>query len=186
MNNKILDAICFEDFSDMLDDIFGQIEEFEECRHATIVGKYEEIRQILNCAISEYDIEIGDISLCSEDCNGYKDEYALTLISDEDLGMVVCCSPLKTKSGYLYYGADIVYILETCNSAVQNYCETEAKFVIIGEEECECKCCTCKDNNIYGFTVDNETDNGYMKLTYHSSTPVTEVDIINMLKKLGY
>lgn len=186
MNKKVLDAICFEDFSDMLDDIFEQIEGSEECRHATIVGKYEEVRQILNCAISEYCIEIGDISLCSEDCNGYKDEYALTFIDVEDLGMVVHCSPLKTKSGYLYYGADIVYILKNCNSAVQNYCETEAKFAIIGEEEYECRCCNCKDDNIYGFTVDNETYNGYMKLTYHSSTPVTEADIINMLKKLGY
>lgn len=191
MKNKILDCIHFENFSDMLENIFEAIDESEDYISATIVGKYKEISEILNLVISCYAVEIGDISLCSEDCNGYKDEYALAIFNDEDRGVVVFCSPLMTERGYCGYGGDIVYILENCNSKVQYACEDETKFVIIGEDECECGCCEhcdCDDdnNNIYGFTVDNETDNGYMKFTYHSSSPVTEADIINMLKKLGY
>ncbi len=138
MNNKILDCIRFEDFSDMLDNIFEAIDESEDYVSATIVGKYKEISEILNLVISCYAVEIGDITLCSEACNGYKDEYALVIINDEDRGVVVCCSPLKTDRGYCGYGGDVVYILDNCNSKVQYSCEDEAKFVIIGEDECSC------------------------------------------------
>ena len=76
LKKKVLDCIHFEDFSDMLDNIFEAIDESEDYISATIVGKYKEISEILNLVISCYAIEIGDIGLCSEACNGYKDEYA--------------------------------------------------------------------------------------------------------------
>lgn len=189
MKDKILDCIHFENFSDMLESIFEAIDESEDYISATIVGKYKEISEILNLVISCYAVEIGDISLCSEDCNGYKDEYALAIFNDEDRGIVVCCSPVKTDRGYCGYGGDIVYILDNCNSKVQYACEDEAKFVVIGEEECECdccECCDCDDNNVYGFTVDNETDNGYSKFTYYSSTPIDKTDIRNILREFGF
>lgn len=145
MKNKILDCIRFDDFSDMLESIFEAIDESEDCISATIVGKYKEISEILHLTISCYAVEIGDISLCSEDCNGYKDEYALAIFNDEDRGVVVCCEPLKTDRGYCGYGGDVVYILDNCNSKVQYACEDEAKFVIIGEDECGDECDCCKD-----------------------------------------
>ena len=143
MKNKILDCIRFENFSDMLESIFEAIDESEDYISATIVGKYKEISEILNLVISCYAVEIGDISLCSEKCNGYKDEYALVIINDESRGVVVCCSPLMTDRGYYGYGGDIVYILENCNSKAQHSCEDEAKFVIIDEKEFECEKCPC-------------------------------------------
>ena len=143
LKNKILDCIRFENFSDMLENIFEAIDESEDYISATVVGKYKEISEILNLVISCYAVEIGDISLCSEKCNGYKDEYALVIINDEDRGVVVCCSPLKTDKGYYGYGGDIVYILDNCNSKVQYACEDESKFVIIDEEEFECEKCPC-------------------------------------------
>lgn len=148
MKNEILDCIRFENFSDMLDNIFEAIDESEDYISATIVGKYKEISEILNLVISCYAVEIGDITLCSEDSNGYKDEYALAIFNDEDRGVVVCCEPLKTDRGYRGYGGDVVYILDNCNSKVQYACEDEAKFVVVGEDECEsdesydcCECC---------------------------------------------
>ena len=189
MKNKILDCIRFEDFSDMLDNIFEAIDESEDYISATIVGKYKEISEILNLVISCYAVEIGDISLCSEKCNGYKDEYALVIINDEDRGVVVCCSPVKTDRGYFGYGGDVVYILDNCNSKVQCACEDEAKFIVIDEEEFECdccECCDCNDNDIYGFTVDNETDNGYSKFTYYTSSPIDKTDIRNILREFGF
>ena len=187
MKNKILDCIRFENFSDMLENIFEAIDESEDYISATVVGKYKEISEILNLVISCYAVEIGDISLCSEDCNGYKDAYALVIINDEDRGVVVYCSPFKTDKGYYGYGGDVVYILENCNSKVQYACEDDAKFVIIGEEDCDCcECCNYDGNNIYGFTVDNETDNGYSKFTYYSSNPVDKTDIRNILREFGF
>lgn len=189
MKNKILDCIRFENFSDMLESIFEAIDESEDYISATIVGKYKEISEILNLVISCYAVEIGDITLCSEDCNGYKDEYALAIFNDEDRGVVICCSPVKTDRGYCGYGGDIVYILDNCNSKVQYSCEDEARFVVIGEDECECDCCECCDcdnNNVYGFTVDNETDNGYSKFTYYSSNPIDKTDIRNILREFGF
>lgn len=191
MKDKVLDCICFDDFSDILENIFEAIDESEDYIYATIVGKYKEISEILNLVISCYAVEIGDISLCSEDCNGYKDEYALAIFNDEDRGVVVCCSPLKTDKGYAGYGGDVVYILENCNSKVQYSCEDEAAFVIIGEDECECgccecECCNCDDKDIHGFTVNNETDNGYSKFTYYSSSPVDKTDIRNILREFGF
>ena len=153
MKNKILDCIRFENFSDMLESIFEAIDESEDYISATIVGKYKEISEILNLVISCYAVEIGDISLCSEDCNGYKDEYALAIFNDEDRSVVVCCSPLKTERGYCGYGGDVVYILENCNSKVQYACEDEAKFVVIGEDECGCDDCDCYKDEPYVLNV---------------------------------
>ena len=137
----------------MLENIFEAIDTSEDYIYATIVGKYKEISEILNLVISCYAVEIGDISLCSEDCNGYKDEYALTIDNDEDRGVVAYCSPLKTEKGYLGYGADIVYILDNCSSKVQHSCENEAKFVIIGEGECDCDECVCCEDKPYILNV---------------------------------
>lgn len=159
MKDKTLDCVNFEYFSDMLEDIFIKMDcmdDFEDFTCATIVGKYEEIRQILNLIISNYVVEIGDIELCSEDCNGYKDEYDLTIFKD-GCEVVVCCCPLKYDDEYLNYGADIVYILGNCNSKVQRYCETDAKFVIIGEDNCNnCRCCDCCKDDLY----DNKPTDG--------------------------
>lgn len=152
LENKILDCIRFEDFSDMLDNIFEAIDESEDYNSATIVGKYKEISEILNLVISCYAVEIGDITLCSEDSNGYKDEYALAIFNDEDRGVVVCCEPLKTDRGYRGYGGDVVYILDNCNSKVQYACEDKAKFVVVGEDECESDesydCCECCNDEV--------------------------------------
>ena len=188
MKDKTLDCVYFNSYPNMLKHILGEMDKSEDYIYAIIVGKYKEIAEILNLIISSYTVEIGDISLCSENCNGYKDEYALMIDNNEDRGVVVYCSPLKTEKGYLGYGADIVYILDNCSSKVQYACEDEAKFVIIGEDECECdccECCDCDDNNVYGFTVDNETDNGYSKFTYYSSSPVDKTDIRNILREFG-
>ena len=153
MKNKILDCIRFEDFSDMLESIFEAIDESEDYISATIVGKYKEISEILNLVISCYAVEIGDNTLCSEDCNGYKDEYALVIFNDEDRGVVIYCSPVKTDNGYYGYGGDMVYILDNCNSKVQYVCEDEAKFVIIGEDECSCDDCDCCKGEPYVLNV---------------------------------
>ena len=70
MKDKALDCIRFENFSDMLENIFEAIDTSEDYIYATIVGKYKEISEILNLVISCYAVEIGDITLCSEDCKG--------------------------------------------------------------------------------------------------------------------
>ena len=161
----MLDCVRFEYFSDMLEDIFIKLDNFEDYACATIVGKYEEIRQILNLIISNYVVDIGDLELCSEGCNGYKDEYGLTIIRDEYEDIVVCCSPLKYNDKYLEYGADIVYILGNCNSKVQRHCETDAKFVIIGEDICDKNCfCGCCKDDVHTKSLcanDNLTNKGY-------------------------
>ena len=142
----------------MLEDIFINLEESEDCICAAVIGKYEEIRQILNLVISNYIVDIGDIELYSEDCNGYMDEYALTIINEED-GTTVYCCPLKYEDEYMGYGADVVYILDNCDSKVQRYCETDAEFVIIGEDECDCCFCDCCKNDMR--TNYNNSDDDY-------------------------
>lgn len=199
MKNKILDCIRFEDFSDMLESIFEAIDESEDYISATIVGKYKEISEILNLVISCYAVEIGDITLCSEDSNGYKDEYALAIFNDEDRGIVVCCDPLKTDRGYLGYGGDVVYILDNCNSKVQYACEDEAKFVIIGEKEFECEKCPCgchkeefveysktDDGKIHGFSASKSKGNGYHSYSYLTNSVLNESDVKSILKELGF
>lgn len=196
MNNRILDCVHFEYFHDMLEDIFERVEKSSDCFYATVIGKYEEMRQLLNFVIADYCVEIGDIELCSEDCCGYTDEYALTIFTNEHDGVMISCTALKGKHGYFNYGADIVYILENCNSRVQHHCETDDIYIaLIGNDDygCACDCddsCECDEchngDNIYGFTVDNKTDNGYSKFTYYSSNPMNKTDIHNILKEFGF
>jgi spore coat protein CotH len=184
----------------MLDNIFEAIDESEDYISATIVGKYKEISEILNLVISCYAVEIGDISLCSQKSNGYKDEYALVIINDEDRGVVICCSPVKTDRGYCGYGGDVVYILENCNSKVQYACEDEAKFVIIGEEEFECEKCPCgchkeekEINPVSSYTINGksvtkeEFDKKYAKIvnSYRENMRSTLLDYCSWMDEVN-
>lgn len=200
LNNRTLDCVCFEDYYDLIDDTLEVIDSSEDYCFASIVGKYEEIRQILSLLISDYDVLIGDIELCSRDSNGYEDEYIMTVYNDED-DVVVSCERLKGSEGYFNYGADMVYILGNCNSAVQHYCETgDVYFVIFDNEDFDCdeECCKCSEDerhigysttnngDTHGFTASKSDDNGYYSFSYFSTDILSENDIHTMLKKFGF
>ena len=193
MRERIINTAYFRDFESLIDDVIDRIEYSEEYLSISIIGKYEEIRQLLSAVISNHDVSIEDIELCSENCNGYIDEYLLAIYEDEDIGIVVGCEPLKKNGRYFNYGADMVYILENCSSTVQHYCETDdVRCAVIGEvpdKDCsEChntptrtlKFAKDEDGNIHGFSYSKSDNDSYTECSYYSSTNISNKQLKEM------
>lgn len=155
----------------------------------SIIGKYEEIKEVLKAVIAGYEVDIMGLELPHPEWNGYDKEYDLSVWSC-DGEITINCEAIQRDGEYLNLEGDILYIFDDCSSKILQKADyNEAYSVSIGEDECDCDKCECYDyegNNVYGFTVNNETDNGYSKFTYYSSIPVDKADIRNILREFGF
>lgn len=156
----------------------------------SIIGKYEEIKEVLKAIIAGYEVDIMGLELPHPEWNGYDKEYDLSVWSC-DGEITINCEAIQRDGEYLNLEGDILYIFDNCSSKIlQNTNYHKSYSVSVDDDECECDCCECcdcnNDNDIYGFTVDNKTDNGYSKFTYYSSSPVDKTDIRNILREFRF
>lgn len=185
--------INFEYVEDFADYVVERVESDEDL-FLTVIGKFEEIKNIIKEMITISDVDFENICLSSFDVSDYKDEYVLDCWCNDGI-VQIGCEPAKRDGKYLNMTGDETYLFDNCSSKIIPLCEdSEVYFVNIeGECDCdeECECCNCDcdhcdDDDIYGFTVKNETDNGYSKFTYYSSNPVDKTDIRNILREFGF
>lgn len=186
---KLVDAIHFDYIEELCEEVLSKLYDDEDIQ-ISVIGKYEEIKAFLKEFMKYDDINFDCIELHSPECNGYDKEYIVD-VSNIDSDISFYCVPCNENGKYFRFDGDVLYLLDSVKQTLVDNCEYgERYFVIIGEDECECdcccECCYCDDNNIYGFTVDNETDNGYSKFTYYSSSPVDKTDIRNILREFGF
>lgn len=185
---KLADAIHFDYIDELCEEILDRLNEDDETS-VSVIGTYDGIRAFIK-EFMEYDeVEFDSLVIKDPEYNDYYDEYVVD-IWNNDGKILFGCEPAKRDGRYLNCEGNILYLLDNVRQAVLNTCEyDEMYFVIVGEDECECdccECCDCDDNNVYGFTVDNETDNGYSKFTYYSSNPIDKTDIRNILREFGF
>ena len=182
--------INFEYTEDFVDFVIDELNSDDDL-FVTVIAKFEEMRDILKDLMLCYDINFEYLELSSPNMTGYTDEFVLSLWNNDGV-IEICCEPLKVDGEFTNLCGDAIYLFSNCSSKIIPLCDfTELYFVSVGDdydcdEECCCECCDCDDENIYGFTVDSETDNGYSKFTYYSSNPVDKTDIRNILRELGF
>ena len=182
---KLADAIHFDYIEELCDEVLNRLETDEDT-WVSVVGKYDDIRAFIKDFLTYDDVNFECLNICNPKCNDYTSEYVVDIWTS-DGKIVFDCEPSKIDDEYDYYKGDVLYMLEGTKQTLADNCEYDEKyFVIIGEEDCGCECCDCDDNNIYGFTIDNKTDNGYSKFTYYSSSPVDKTDIRNILREFGF
>lgn len=177
MKNNDITFKHIEEFSEY---VLKKIEKDNEL-FVNIIGKFDEIKATLMDVMLYEDINFESLHIESPDMTGYSDEYILSLWVNDSI-LEVGCEPLKKDGKYINPCGDITYLFGDCSSKIIPLCECSELYFVNFETEYDCD----EDDDIYGFTVNNETDNGYSKFTYYSSIPVDKTDIHNILREFGF
>ena len=199
--NKDINFECMEEFADYV----VEKVECDEDLFVSVLGKFEEIKNIIKelFCIAEVDFEMLNIE--SPDVDGYCDEYVLDCWCEDGI-VQIGCEPAKRDGEYINFMGDETYLLDNVSDEIISFCEGTDFYCVNIDDECDyddgecCKCCECDccggdsciedskcgDDDVYGFTVNNETDNGYSKFTFYSSKPVGKIDIRDILKKYWF
>lgn len=185
MKNYDFDFECIEDFVDNVVDIVDTNDE----AFVTLIAKFEEMHDILVSVMSYDNVNFENIHLNSGDVSGYTDEYVLSLWSNDGV-LEIGCEPLKVDGKYINPCGDITFLVSNCSSKIIPLCESSELYFVDIDEECCCAehrydDCVC-DDDIYGFTVVKEDDDGYHSYTYYTDSILDEEDIHTLLKKIGF
>ncbi len=194
----------FEYIEDFADYIVTRVENCEEL-FLTVVGKFEEIKNIVKEMMSITNVDFEKIELCSEDMCGYKDEYVLDCWYDDDGVVQIGCMPAKKDGEYTKLVGDETYLFDNVSSKIIPLCKgTDLYYVSIDEEcdcddecgfECPCDChvneccveCSESENgDIHGFTASKSTENGYHSYSFYTSDNLSKDEISSILKELGF
>ena len=182
--------LYFEYIEDFADYIVEKVELDEEL-FLTVVGKFEEAKEILKNVMQHEDVNFEALEIESPIMDNYCDEFVIFLWMNDGV-LEIGCEKLKDEEGYYTNPCgDVVFMLDNCSSKIIPLCECSELYFVNIEDECDCDeeyydYCECDDeNDIYGFTVNNETDNRHSKFTFYSSSPLNKTDIYSMLKEFG-
>lgn len=194
----------FEYIEDFADYIVEKVE-CDEDLFLTVIGKFEEIKDIIKevCAIAEVDFDFIEIE--SPMMDNYYDEFILSLWANDGV-VEVGCEKLKNEEGeYTNPCGDETYLLDNVSSKIIPLCDgSDLYFVDIDDEcdcdeDCDCECtCACHEEeccvtcaetangDIHGFTASKSTENGYHSYSFYTNDTLSEDEIRSMLKKFGF
>ena len=203
MSNR-MEEVCFEDVVEFADTIMDRIFDSEDNLDITVVGKYNEIYEILRY-IFNYDVSIEYINIESPNFSGYDDEYSLT-ISLDDGDIFIYCKQIRHDDAFSLVESDDIYVFGSCGSKAISHLITDNMYLVIlngVEDECECdeECdtnCPCgchkeddcieylkTNGNIHGFSASRTSDKGYYSYSFYTSDNLSKSDIHDMLKEFG-
>ena len=199
MKSKDLNFEYIEDFADY---IVERVENDEEL-FISVVGKFEEIKNIVKEMMVISEVDFDSVCLCSPEVNGYDGEYVLDCWYQDGI-VWIGCEPAKRDGQYLNLIGDETYLLENVSSKVISSCGSPKVYFVNFDEACDCDegcdaCCSCEchddvqvkcsvdnDGTIHGFTANKNNGNGKYSFTYHTTNSLGEKEIISMLKEFGF
>ena len=195
--------INFEYIEDFADYIVDEVENDEDL-FLTIIGKFNEIKEIIKEMLVVAEVDFENIHLESPDVSGYEDEYVLDCYYDNGI-MQIGCEPANRDGKYLNLCGDETYILDNCSSKIIPLCEGSDLYFVNIEDECDCneecdECypCDCRcgdscveysktdDGELHGFTASKSTGDGYHSYSFYTSDNLSKSDIHDMLKEFGF
>ena len=195
--------LYFEYIEDFADYIIEKVEEDEEL-FISVVGKFEEIKNIIKEIFYIAEVDFESINIESPIIDGYEDEYVLDCWCNDGV-VQIGCEPAKRDSEYLNLAGDETYLLEDCSSKIIPLCKDSDLYFVNIEDECDCdeecdECCPCDchcgdscveysktdDGELHGFTASKSTDNGYHSYSFYTSDNLSKSDIHDILKELGF
>lgn len=142
---RILTPLDFCDYEDLIGDILEELEyvSFEECGSITIIAKYDEAVQVVECLIRN-NVKLNAITLLeSELYGGYNKEFVITV---DIYGVSV--EPMwrdaygNRPAGYLYDESIYCYVFGNCHRQVLDHIDYTVGFEvnIVDCDDC-CDCC---------------------------------------------
>lgn len=198
MRSRDLNFEYYEDFVDYLTDkVVDNDESF-----LTVVGKFEEMREIFKRVMLYEDVNFENIDIKSPNVCEYKGEFYLSLWFDDGV-LNVDCKPLKENDDYIHPCGDEVYLIDNISSKIIRLCETpDLYFVNVGNcddgyKGCD-SACACRegescveyskgdDGDIHGFTASKSDNKGYYSVSYYTSDALNKDGVQSMLRDFGF
>lgn len=195
--------LYFEYIEDFADYIVERVELDEEL-FVSVVGKFEEIKNIIKEIFCIAEVDFESLNIESPIMNNYTDEYVLDCWCDDGV-VQIGCEPAKKDGKYLNLTGDETYLLDNVSSKIIPLCEGSDLCFVNIEDECDCneecdECCSCDchcsdscvkysktdDGELHGFIASKSTDNGYHSYSFYTSDKLSENDIQDVLKKFGF
>lgn len=188
--------LYFEYIEDFADYIVEKVESDEEL-FLTVVGKFEEIKNIIKEMILVADVDFEGIKLYSADINGYTDEYVLDCWCDDGI-VWIGCEPAKEGGKYWNLVGDETYLLDNSSSKVISACEDTDLYFVNIDEECDCAdCCQCdycdagcvecyEDEDIHGVTAKKSTGDGYFTYSFYTNNTLSDDEVDYLLRGIWF
>lgn len=188
--------INFEYIEDFADYIVDRVEE-DENLFLTIIGKFEEIKDIIKDIISTTYADFENIDLCSPDVNGYNDEYVLDCYCNNGI-VQIGCEPAKRNGEYLNLMGDETYLLTNCSSKIIPLCDESNLYFVNIDDDFNDKCCNCHNDDVctccsaskngdnHGFTAIKNDNNGFHSFSYYTNSELSDDDIYFILDQVGF
>ena len=193
----------FEYIEGFADYIVERVELDEEL-FVSVVGKFEEIKNLIKEIFCIAEVDFENINLVSSVMNDYEDEYVLDCWCDDGI-VQISCEPAKRDGKYLNLIGDETYLLDNVSSKIIPLCEcSDLYFVNIEDDYDYCEgcdgCCSCpcsegdilvecfddKNGNTHGFTASKTDDNGVYSFSYCTNNSLSEDDIYSLLEEYGF
>lgn len=180
--------------------------EYNEDLFVSIVGKFEEIKNMLKVMFYVAEVDFENLKIESSTINDYADEYLLECWCEDGV-LQMGCEPAKRDGKYLDLFADETYILENCSSKIVSLCGDSNVYFVNFDEYCDCDCseygdeeccCDCHcddrcddcfaagDDELHGFTASKTTDDGYNAYSFYTTDKLSKNDICKILKAFGF
>lgn len=202
--------IDFEYIEELADYIVEKVEDDEDL-FVTVVGHFEEIKNVIKEIITISEVDFEKINIQSPDLNDYSEEYVLDCWCDKGV-VQIGCEPVKKENRYSRLTGDETYMFDTCSSKLIALCEgSELYFIHIDDEyDCDDECCVeCGDKShcrrvdrndendcveystsdsgeLHGFSASRTDDKGFYSYSFYTSDTLDKMDIHNMLKEFGF
>ena len=132
MKNKDLNFEYIEEFADY---IVERVENNEEL-FLTVVGRFEEIKNIIKEMMVIADVDFEKIILSCPEVSDYIDEYVLDCWCDDGV-IQIGCEPAKRDGKYLNPCGDETYLFDDCSSKIIPLCEGSKLYFVSIEDECD-------------------------------------------------
>lgn len=122
-----------------------------DIKDLSIVAKYDEASVIVNELVRcGYDIH--SMHLEDPECDGYDDEYIISLCSVD--GKDIWCEPMVRKNGYINDESGCIFVMDNCSSHVISHLNSDYIYEVHVDEfddyEDDDECC-CYYDDILGF-----------------------------------
>lgn len=178
-------TVQFDDFTDaacVFSDTYDELE--NDYKSIGIVAKYDEAKEIIKELLClGHDIKSIEIHDCEYE--DYFDEYVVTITDDG-----IYCEKFKCDYGYFTEEANVTYVSEEANSACLKHIDSDmvVSFQIgdnDNEDEENCCECSCEDN-MHGFTMTKNTDNGYSSISFYSTDKICADEMKHLMDTLKF
>lgn len=147
--------IFFEDIEELADYIVDEIEN-DDSKFIAVIAKFDEAKEVLKSIMAYDNVDFEIIQIESPEIDNYKDEFVVSVWSNNGIIEVGCEKLMGEDGDYLIPGGDIVFLFDDCSSKIIPLCEdSELYFVNIDcdcdcDGECDKHCCGCRDyDDIY-------------------------------------